>query len=173
MYILIRGFGLVYFNPLEIHQRNYPSWQWERISNVHHTNPSSILNQVRVANSQVTISNLIFQATWFEFYDFYTGTFSFLRLANVTNFSLEAICARLETGCSAWSNCHSVAKESKKGFFNKEDKGGDASRFNVRMLRVMKGELYVDWPWGAYRYSKDVYTTGTSKGFALWNYLWF
>ena len=89
-----------------------------------------------------------------------TGIFSFLRLANSTRHSLEAVCARLETGCKPWSSCQTIAETFKKGSYKKDDVGGDVGTYHIRLLRVMKGELYIDWPWGANRFLRNAYSNG-------------
>eukprot|EP01036_Dinobryon_divergens_P027364 gene27365-36129_t len=84
--------------------------------------------------------------------DMDSGIFSFLRLANCSRHSLEAVCARLETGCKPWSRCHIIAASFKDGKYKKDGVVGDVRKFDIQLLRVMNGELYVDWPWGANRF---------------------
>lgn len=67
---------------------------------------------------------------------------------------IEIICAWAETGCKPWSECRKHVRRYKRSYFFDPlaDSKFTTSPFQVKLLRVIDGRLYFDWPWGRDRF---------------------
>ena len=80
-------------------------------------------------------------------------------LSGVNKHTIEAICAYIETNCDHWKKCNEKIGYLKNKTYNSNEKFFDGT---IRLLRVMKGRLYYDWPWGITRFyhePPDYYAT--------------
>lgn len=90
-----------------------------------------------------------------EFY----GTLSLLELYPPTREVVELFCLWAETRCydahGNWSGCKKLLEEYRKGNYPKEFGMLKHNMFeSFRLLRIMNGTLYYDWPWGIDRVPK-------------------
>ena len=82
-----------------------------------------------------------------------SGILSLLKLARPTKVTLQSVCAWLETSCSPWNACHTIVSQfANETYPPKLD--GLVQRHDLRLLRIMKGKLYIDWPWGTTRFTE-------------------
>ena len=80
------------------------------------------------------------------------GILSFMRLVKISRRTVELACAWAEHRCWPWVKCKRVAEGYKNGTRKFHYLIGDNP--HIRLMRVMKGKLYLDWPWGSYRIYK-------------------
>jgi hypothetical protein len=50
-----------------------------------------------------------------------------------------------------WHECHEKVKQFRDGKYSEELGSFLGSPFQSRIIRLMKGALYMDWPWGRKR----------------------
>lgn len=94
--------------------------------------------------------------------DEYTGAINLLKLMPPSKLTVELMCAWAETHCEPWDKCHEVAEEFKSGKFPANFGMNHYDGFqSFRLLHIMNGSIYYDWPWGIDRI-KDV---GSWKSF--------
>jgi len=77
------------------------------------------------------------------------GSLSFLKLINITQATIERICAFLQVECDRWKGCAEQIAILKSKPFSKTRYTG--SPFQARLVRIIDNELYYDWPWGEYQ----------------------
>jgi len=68
------------------------------------------------------------------------------------------MCAYIETNCDGWKKCNDKINILKNITYDDDDEFFDDT---IRLLRVIKGKLYFDWPWGIqrfYHHPVDYYT---------------
>ena len=93
----------------------------------------------------------------------YGGTLNLLQMLPLTRYRTEVICAWAESFCSPWLSCQQEVEKNKMGNYDKSlDIPGSSMKVmersfrDFRMLRVIDGSLYVDWPWGMERFVRDM-----------------
>ena len=84
------------------------------------------------------------------------GIISILEMVRPTRNILELMCIWAETRCQPWNKCRELLTQFKINA--PKDLGwmdGDLVLLlaHVNLVRIMNNQVYVDWPWGAKRYS--------------------
>ena len=86
------------------------------------------------------------------------GTMSLMLLDPPTKETFEMIALWAETRCanqgSDWSACHRLLPNFKNKQYPAEFNMHKNFGWTFQMLRIIKGELYHDWPWGIERIGK-------------------
>lgn len=79
----------------------------------------------------------------------FTGAVSSLRLIPPQKRTLELMCVWAETRCEPWSKCQEYLPNFQSG---KHPEKLEIQRFdflqNYRLIRIMNGSIYYDWPYG-------------------------
>ena len=88
-----------------------------------------------------------------------SGILHILKLVPTTRDILKAVCAWMETGCENWKICQEKSidemTEATNGNLDEKDlQGKTASPYQTKLLRVINGTLFYDWPWGRGRFDK-------------------
>jgi len=78
------------------------------------------------------------------------GVLSFMRLVGVSRRSVTQACAWIEEPCWPWKVCNDIAAQYLTG---EQEYPRDVDYF-TKLIRVHKGTLYLDWPWGSGRIFK-------------------
>lgn len=87
-----------------------------------------------------------------------TGQLSLLTLVPMTSMIIELMCTWAENACAPWRHCHNWRERFKSKFQNNreanplEETKYTTAPYQVKLLRVIKGKLYFDWPWGVDRF---------------------
>lgn len=80
------------------------------------------------------------------------GSLNFMKLIPPTKEIIERIAAWCETECTPWKKCGDIVKDYKLGNYPKSveriERMSNGSPYQVKLLRISKGKLYLDWPWG-------------------------
>ena len=88
-----------------------------------------------------------------------------LDMVPLTRSRVEIICAWAETFCSPWTVCQEEVIANKEGRYKNDlskpgsiqySHGLDRIFRDFRLLRIMNGTLYNDWPWGMERFEKNL-----------------
>ena len=93
------------------------------------------------------------------------GGLSMLQLVKLSRDSLEMAAAWAETNCKPWPECRPHVTSFKAGEF--PFKTIEYEGANIQILRIIRGELYGDWPWGYERQGNKWTTSGIGVGGAL------
>lgn len=103
------------------------------------------------------------------------GTMSQMLLTPPTRESIELVALWAETKCvdqgSDWGACHRLLPKYRNKGYPAEFAQEHIFYWRMNMLRIIKGELYHDWPWGIERISKDYGITEMFKPLAMVVYL--
>jgi hypothetical protein len=70
----------------------------------------------------------------------------------LTNESIEMLCTFAETKCFPWINCKNDRNKYKNGAYPNNLNNYITSPYQMKLLRIINGELYMDWPWGISRF---------------------
>lgn len=84
--------------------------------------------------------------------------YQLVKAAPMTRASIENICAWVETECDPWAACHAKVtelKQSKGGLVEEQKYTSSGGQFQVKLFRIMNGQLYMDWPWGRDRFQRS------------------
>lgn len=85
-----------------------------------------------------------------------SGPLHLMKLIKPTKELIEQMSAWCETQCLPWADCHQHVKDFKNGSypssFERIDLMSSGSPYQVKLLRFIKGKLYLDWPWGVERF---------------------
>lgn len=84
------------------------------------------------------------------------GSLSLLRSLPPSRETVEIICAWAETRCDRWKNCDILMKAMKEGKHHTGLNHVVGSPHQARLMRIMNGKLYYDWPWGLDRFTKVI-----------------
>lgn len=87
-----------------------------------------------------------------------TDQLSLLKLVPMTKMIIELMCVWAENACAPWRHCHTWRERFINNFINNretnplEETKFTTAPFQVKLLRVIKGKLHFDWPWGVDRF---------------------
>ena len=82
------------------------------------------------------------------------GGISIMKYVKMTKESLELACAWVESGCQPWPTCRPLVDKYKSGTYQ----NGNLMAFqgtSIKLVRIINGQLYGDWPWGQEREEVD------------------
>ena len=84
------------------------------------------------------------------------GIINILEMVRPTRNILELMCIWAETRCKPWDKCRELMAQFKSN--EPKDLGwmdGDLriALAHINLVRIINNQVYVDWPWGAKRYS--------------------
>lgn len=82
-----------------------------------------------------------------------SGSLHLAHLIPVTRRGLEVASAWVETQCEDWQYCDHEANVLAKKYSNSSEERKFPDE-RTRMLRVINGELFYDWPWGIERFQR-------------------
>jgi len=99
------------------------------------------------------------------------GTMSQMLLTPPTRESVELVALWAETKCvdqgSDWGKCHHLLPKFRDEKYPENFNQEHMFDWRMNMLRIIKGELYHDWPWGIERIDKDYGVTEMFKPLAM------
>jgi len=75
-----------------------------------------------------------------------------MKLVPPTQETVELMCTWAETMCYPWAHCRKQMDLFKQGGYPKELLHMTTVPYQVRLIRIIKGALYFDWPWGENRF---------------------
>eukprot|EP01031_Cornospumella_fuschlensis_P034945 gene34945-42320_t len=79
------------------------------------------------------------------------GTISLMKMITFSKEMVKVVCAWAESNCSPWSHCHKLVEQ----YSGAPPTGRPSylgSPYQAKLMRVIKGSLYLDWPWGIERF---------------------
>jgi hypothetical protein len=80
------------------------------------------------------------------------GSLNFMKIIPPTKEIVENIAMWCETECQPWSRCQQLKEDYKNGNYpnsvDKMPRMSNGSPYQIKLLRLLNGKLYLDWPWG-------------------------